>query len=173
MSPKHEKPRSSQPSRPPRNAGKNPAPGSQQEPVARPLPIAAPAPMSENAGNTPAAALTIRQQAALPLIACSPTITQAARASGIGESTLHRWLSDPVFRSHLLHLRQESAQLARQELQSLLPLCASVFADAMQSPDLALRLRAARYALSYIIRISEVEQLNEDIRNLEQAMSQP
>ena len=48
-----------------------------------------------------------------------------------------------------------------------MPLCASVFADAMQDPDPALRLRAARYALSFIIRISEVEKLDADVQDLE------
>ena len=48
-----------------------------------------------------------------------------------------------------------------------MPLCASVFADAMRSPDPSLRLRAARYALSFIIRVSELEKLNADIQDLE------
>ena len=88
--------------------------------------------------------LTFRQQASLPAIAFAPTITQAARDSGVGESTLRRWLQVPDFRQQLDHFRQESADLARQQAQILLPRCLSVFAEAMDSPDLSLPLRAAR-----------------------------
>ena len=113
--------------------------------------------------------LTYRQQAALPIVALAPTIAQAARSAGIGESTLRRWLSDPAFSHHLDRLRQEVAHLASKELQSLMPLCVSVLADALRSPDPALRLRAARYTISSIARFSEAERLAADLENLEAA----
>ncbi len=123
--------------------------------------------MSVTGGENDNSDLTFRQQAALPVIAFSPSIAQAARDSGIGESTLRRWLADPAFSQHLDRMRLDTAQLARQEILGLMPLCASVFADAMRSPDPSLRLRAARYALSFIIRVSELEKLNADIQDLE------
>ena len=129
--------------------------------------------MGENDAAIDFSGLTFRQQAALPTIALSPTLSQAARASGIAERTLRRWLVDPDFLQHIDRRRQETAHLARQELQGLLPLCASVFADAMKSPDPALRLRAARYALSFIIRISEVEKLDANLQDLEEASLLP
>ena len=63
--------------------------------------------------------LTFRQQSALPAIAMASTITQAARDSGIGKTTLHRWLQEPEFRQQLANYRQESADLARQQAQAL------------------------------------------------------
>ncbi len=137
------------------------------DPVSQPMYVSKRSPLSETGEVTDLSALTFRQRAALPIIACSPTIAWAARASGVGESTLRRWLADPAFGEQVACLRRESAQLARQELHDLMPLCASVFADAMQDPDPALRLRAARYALSFIIRISEVEKLDADVQDLE------
>ena len=117
------------------------------------------------------ASLTFRQQSALPIIAASPTTAQAARSSGIGESTLRRWLEDPNFRHEIVLLRQESASLARQELQGLMLRSVSVLSEAMEDPDMAIRLRAARFALSFSVQICEAERLRSDIQALQEALS--
>ena len=109
--------------------------------------------MSGNEKETKNSSLTIRQQSALHIIAASPTVAQAARTSGIGESTLRRWLADNRYRQEVTRHRQESANLARQELQGLMLRSVSVLTEAMDDPDLTLRLRAARYALSFAVQI--------------------
>ena len=129
--------------------------------------------MSGNERQIEKSPLTFRQQSALPIIAASPTIPQAARTAGIGESTLRRWLDDDDFRAELVRLRQESAELARRELQGLMLRSVSVLAEAMDDPDKAIRLRAARYAMSFAVRICETGKLNRDIQDLEDALSRP
>ena len=114
--------------------------------------------------------LTFRQRSALPIIAASPTIAQAARTSGIGESTLRRWLEEDSFRDELTRLRQESASLARQELQGLMLRSVSVLAEAMNNSDVTVQLRAARYALSFAVQIGEAEKLRSDIQALEEVL---
>ena len=126
--------------------------------------------MSGNEREIEKSNLTFRQQSALPIVAASPTIAQAARTSGIGESTLRRWLEDDHFRDELTRLRQESANLARQELQGTMLRSVSVLSEAMDHPDIAVRLRAARYALSFAVQICEVEKLRADIQALEDAL---
>lgn len=144
--------------------------GEEPPPAGPPAPAAKRPETSGNGGEIDLLGLSPRQQAALPAIVWSPSIAQAARASGVGESTLRRWLSDPDFRDHVALLRRESVQLARQEFQSLMPLCASVFAEAMQAPDFSIRLRAARYALSFIIRMHDMENLGSELRDLEEKL---
>ena len=126
--------------------------------------------MGENEREIEKFNLTFRQQTALPIIAASPTIAQAARTSGIGESTLYRWLEDDDFRDELTRLRQEAASLARQELQGLMLRSVSVLNEAMDAPDLAIRLRAARYSMSFAVQIWEAEKLRSDIQALEEAL---
>ncbi len=126
--------------------------------------------MRENRREIQKSSLTFRQQAALTVIAATPTVAQAARQSGIGESTLYRWLEDADFRAELVRLREESANLARQELQGLMLRSVSVIAEAMDDPDKAIRLRAARYAMSFAARIGEVEKLRKEIQELEAAL---
>ena len=114
--------------------------------------------------------LTIRQQSALSIIAASPSVAQAARTSGIGQSTIYRWMEDDDFRGELTRLRRESAELARRELQGLMLRSVSVLADAMEDPDKAVRLRAARYAMSFALRVGEIETLKREIRDLQEAL---
>ena len=126
--------------------------------------------MRENEREIEKSDLTRRQQSALPIVAASPTIAQAARTSRIGESTLYRWLDDEDFRNELTRLRQESANLARLELQGLMSRGVSVLAEAMDDPDVAVRLRAARCALSFAVQICEAEKLRSEIQALEEAL---
>ena len=152
------------------------------QPARQPTPASAPKPdpnsangsewgeMSGNERVIEKSSLTFRQRSALPIIAASPTIAQAARTSGIGESTLRRWLEEDSFRDELTRLRQESASLARQELQGLMLRSVSVLAEAMNNSDVTVQLRAARYALSFAVQIGEAEKLRSDIQALEEVL---
>ena len=127
--------------------------------------------MSGNVRQSENSDLTHRQQAVLPVMAAAPSLAEAARISGFNERTLRRWLDDDDFRSELTRLRQESAELARRELQGLMLRSVSVLSEAMDDPDKALRLRAARYALSFAVRICETEKLSKEIQDLEDTLS--
>ena len=133
------------------------------------LPV--PAEMSENDRKIKISALAFRQQAVLPIVALSPSVAQAARDSGVAESTLRRWLQDSRFRQELTQLRQETASLAQQEFQGLLLRSATVIAQSMADPDPAIRLRAARYAASFGARIAYVQKLRDEIRELREALA--
>ena len=126
--------------------------------------------MSGNDRDFQISTLTFRQQTALPTIAMASTIVQAARDSGVGESTLRRWLHEPEFRQELANFRRESAELARQQAQALLPRCLTVFAEVMESPDPSLRLRAARYAVAFATQLAEVQELKASLNQLEQSV---
>ena len=111
--------------------------------------------------------LSLRQQTVLPVLALSPSVAQAARQSGLSERTLRRWLDEPAFREQLSRLHQESYELARRQLQALVPHFLSVLAaEAIENPDPSVRIRAARYAMSYALRFCETDRLAADARDL-------
>ena len=111
--------------------------------------------------------LAPRQQAVLPVLALSPSIAHAARQSGVSERTLRRWLDEPAFREQLSQVHKESYELARKQLQALVPHFISVLAaEAIENPDPAVRIRAARYALSYAVRFCETDKLDDDLSDL-------
>ena len=111
--------------------------------------------------------LSTKQQAVLPVLALSPSIAHAARQSGLSERTLRRWLDDPAFREQLSQLHKESYELARTQLQALVPHFISVLAaEAIDNPDPAVRIRAARYAISYALKLSETDKLEDRLGEL-------
>lgn len=118
------------------------------------------------------APLSGSQLSALPVIAASPTIREAARTIRVSERTIYRWLEDEAFREALVSIREEIAELAYQELRGLSLRIVSVFAEGMEAPDLATRLRAARYAATYSLQVQEVRQFRADVQALEQALEE-
>ena len=128
--------------------------------------------MAENDVENGFFRLTRRQQAALPVVALAPSITQAARDSGVAQRTLYRWLNDPHFREALSNFLQECANLARQQFQAQTLLAAAVFSEFMTNTDAdpALRLRAARYSTAVAARIRESEQIASDVRDIKEAL---
>ena len=170
---KHRKNRSPKPAHLPAKAADSAPKTSLTVPIQPPDPPPALPELAEMGGNERGISLSDlspRQQAALPVVACFPSIVQAARAAGVGESTLRRWLTDPAFNACLAELRRQSAHIARQKLLELTPLCISVLADAMHHPDPAIRLRAANYTLSFNLRATELENLRSDLDILETAV---
>ena len=105
------------------------------------------------------------------VMASAPSLAQAARTSGFAGRTPRRWLEGDDIRGELTRLRQESAELARMELQGPMLRSVSVLSEAMDDADKAIRLRAARYAISFPVRMCETEKLKKDIEDLEEAVA--
>ena len=100
--------------------------------------------------------LTERQRAALPYIAAFPNMGQAARAAGIGRSTLYRWMEDESFREEVTRLREAAAQLACVQLQGQMLTAVLVLDETMHHEDAAIRLRAARFVLKFGLQTGEL-----------------
>ena len=127
--------------------------------------------MAENGREMEIFALTFRQQSALPIVAVSRTVAQASRDSGVSEKTLRKWLEDPSFRTELELLRQESYDMARKQLQALMPHCLSIFAEmAAEADDPAIRLRAARYLMNYAVKFRDHDKVADDLHDLRAAL---
>ena len=116
--------------------------------------------------------LSARQLSALPYLAAFPNANQAARAAGIGKSTLYRWLEDDHFRQELTRLREETSEFARQELKGLQLRAVDVLRDALGDGNVGVRLRAARYSMSYSTQVELAEKLRRDVSNLQVAVEE-
>ena len=124
-----------------------------------------------NDAGSKSSSLTVRQQAVLPVLALSPSVAQAARESGVSERTLRRWLDDPTFQDEISRLHRGAYEIARKQLQALVPHLISVIAaEAMENPDPTVRIRAARYALNYAAKFSDVDRLADDVDDLRAAL---
>ena len=111
-------------------------------------------------------ALSQRQQTALPIIALSPTVSQAARDSGVSESTIYRWMEQPAFRHELEQMRRSATELAWSNLMAALPRAVEVLTELLEHPDDSIRLRAAKEVLAFVFRTGDLRKLQSDLQEL-------
>ena len=116
-------------------------------------------------GTGDGSGLTPRQIAALPYIVAGATLSEGARLANMGRGTLYRWMNAPQFRRALETTRAESADLARTELEGLMPKAAVVLAEFLEDPSPNVRLRAANtiLALGLGLETLDIEELNESL----------
>ena len=126
--------------------------------------------MSGNERQIEKSDLTFRQRSALPIVAASPTIAQAARTSGVGESTLRRWLEEDSFRDELTRSAESPpaspARNSRASCCAASPSLPKLWTTRMWPSASA----PSRYALSFAVQICEVEKLRSDIQALEEVL---
>ena len=156
--------------RKPRKNPKTRASNTRQTPPDLSLPKGERQEMTGNDRETKISILTSRQQGALPVIAAAPSIAQAARDCRVSESTLRRWLREPAFAGELDLLRQEFAGQVSQQCTGLMLRGMNVLAEAMENPDLNLRLRAARYAMTFAVHLHGSMKLDADIREMRHSL---
>ena len=117
-------------------------------------------------------ALTPRQLRILRALLTKNTVTAAAGAAGVGESTVYRALSDPVFRAALAQAEGEAVAAAGRKLATLAENALNVLADILanpQAPD-AVRLRAAETILGHLLRYREIVTFENRLTDLEREM---
>ncbi len=110
--------------------------------------------------------LSRNQRKALPILAASPSIFEAARLSKVDRSTLYRWLEDENFRAELAQLQQKAAGVATANLQGLTLQAVQALAELLESPVPNIRLRAVRTILSYAIKLRDVQDLANEVQTL-------
>ena len=115
--------------------------------------------------------LSHRQLAALPHVAASPTLSQAARSANVGRATLYRWLQDDRFRQALDHMRSEAADFAKSELQALMLKGILVLSQAMDDSSPDIRLRAARATLYLALKVKDIKELQQRLELIDEAFA--
>jgi transposase len=92
-------------------------------------------------------ALSEKQEYALAAMMAQPTIRDAARVSGISESTIYRWKRDePAFRKAYRAARRDAITQARKSLEELAQTARDTLEDVMsdETAPHATRVSAAR-----------------------------
>lgn len=119
-------------------------------------------------------ALTPPQNRVITALLTERTTRDAARAANVAERTLWRWLADPAFRAELT--RQEGAVIdeATRGLLAMQGTALEVFDNILKSPTAndANKLRAAEGVLDYLLKLRELNSLEERIRKLEEAQNE-
>src|SRR4051812_4316410 len=86
----------------------------------------------DEADEAPLRGLSPRQDQAVAALLQEPTIGRAAAASAVGERTLRRWMTEPVFRAALLAARREAFSHAIGLTQKYAPVAVATLVKVMQ-----------------------------------------
>jgi len=115
-----------------------------------------------------------RPKADSPLLlalACGASAEQAARQTGLSESTVYRRLRDPAFRQELQAVRDDmvrrSAGMLTAAAGEAVKTLVALMAPAVPAPT---RLGAARAVLEIGIKVREVSELAERVAALEERL---
>ena len=110
--------------------------------------------MDENGSVT----LSPRQHKAVRALLTETTIAKAAVVSGVGESTIYRWLADAAFRAALAQAEGQAVAAAGRRLVVLAETALDELARAMTDPmtPAPTRVRAAEVVLTQLLRVREV-----------------
>lgn len=118
--------------------------------------------------------MTPRKERALQALLVCRTRSEAARAAGIGESTLREYMKDPEFLSryreafgNLLH---DAARQAQQSISPALSTLREILEDS-EEPAQA-RIQAARSTLEYALRLTEQLDIVSRIQALENVVKE-
>ena len=110
--------------------------------------------------------LTARQTRALAALLAHPTLSAAAKASGVGESTLRRWLREPAFAAEFRRLRREALGGAVTALHQLSTAAALALGEALACDHAGTRVRAALGILDQARALGESLDLAEQVEDL-------
>jgi hypothetical protein len=101
-----------------------------------------------------------------------PTIGRAAAAAGVGERTLQRWLTEPMFKAAVLSARREMFSQAIGLTQKYAPVAVATLVKVMQDQTVApnAKVTAAAVLLRFGREGIELDDLAERVEALERAV---
>ena len=113
--------------------------------------------------------LSTKKQAAIAALLTSPSITEAAEVSGIGRSTMHRWLEDPEFKQALSAAEAEAISSAVRRMVGDMSENLSTMREIRDDEEssAALKLRAAALLDASLLKWREIASIEERLVALE------
>jgi len=114
--------------------------------------------------------LTDKQKRLLSILIETPNITEAAQRAGIGRSTAHRWLQEPVFRSELTRQRNALMEETMGSLKSYTAKATEQLIQLLDSKNEWVRRQTCKDILGYAFKVREIENVEERLEAIEKAM---
>lgn len=115
-------------------------------------------------------ALTPKQRQAIASLLSERDVRGAAKAAGIAERTLHRWLSDAGFRAALVDQEGEIIDQATRRLLDLTEHAIDTLDDILQTGNENQRLRASQAVLDHLLKLRELRNVESRLADLEAAV---
>ncbi|MDQ1593287.1 MAG: hypothetical protein QOG71_3914 [Pyrinomonadaceae bacterium] len=116
------------------------------------------------------APLPPRQERALEAVLSAPTLKEAARAAGIGETTLWRYMREPAFKRRLREAQQhhftQTAIRVQRNADDAITVLHEIMTNGTASDSA--RIAAARFFFDNSVRMGEIEKLKADMEELQE-----
>lgn len=119
--------------------------------------------------------LSAKQQRALSALLTSKTVGEAALATGLGERTIYRWLTEPAFRQALSAAEGVLIDAATRRLLQLQTAALDVFESLLAKDaevSASVQLRAATAATDYLLKLRELRDIEQRLQALEQRFTE-
>jgi hypothetical protein len=113
-----------------------------------------------------------QQQAIAALLNC-PTVVEAAKAVGVAEVTIHRWLTTPQFKEAFRKARAQIVDQAITKIQQAASEAVKTLQDIATDLDRkdSARVSAAKAILDHTLRATELENLASRIDRIENILA--
>lgn len=110
-----------------------------------------------------------KQRRAIAALLSEPTTKKAAEAAKVGETTIHRWLNDPVFSSALRESRERVFESRLAALQGASSQAVETLFEVMtdKTAQASARVSAAKCVLELAIKGRDQLELSERLAYLE------
>lgn len=110
---------------------------------------------------------TVKRSAILIAIAAGQSVREVAKQHGIAERTIRRWLCSPKAQRIISRYRSQITSTALGRLNEGLLAAADTLVDLLKAESEQTRLGAARTIIESVVRLREVTEFEERLRNLE------
>jgi hypothetical protein len=111
------------------------------------------------------------REVAIRALLTNPTHEAAAKAAGVSESTLARWMREPTFAAAVREARRRALEQAMGALSAATAEAVETLRACLGAEGEAVRVRAAVAILDHALRGAETQDLEERIAALETALA--
>ena len=114
--------------------------------------------------------LSAKQHRTISALLSTKSVIEAAAATGQGERTIYRWLSEPAFRQALSAAEGDLIDVATRRLLQLqggaLDTLEALLSDETDA-SAGVRLRAAQVVLDHLLKLREMRDIEQRLQALE------
>ena len=118
----------------------------------------------------PKTELTLQQQQLLGALIVDPNIQAACKGVGVGRTTAHRWLQDPVFRDELVRQRDAVLSESMDSVKTHAAKAMTELAEMLNSKDERLRRLVCNDILGHAMKVRELQDIEGRLAALEKAL---
>lgn len=110
------------------------------------------------------------KETALPILACTPDYTEAAKLIGCSRGEIYEWLKDEDFKAQLEKLRSRLVDDAISKMKAHVTKAVDTLAMLMDDESSHVRRSACNDILNHVARFIELKEMEDRLVNLERSV---